>query len=142
MKLIQYATSIVILVLSATAVQAQSQIQSPSDYKNIQASINAVSKKLFDYTQQYPSYSFSAQYDEAGKLTGMDVRGVSNDIDKKDIELNLMELETLGTIVRTMNVKYLPSSKENVNKTMLSENEAKTYKPTFNKVSEPITAAR
>lgn len=138
MKLLQYTLLMAVICLS-NAVQAQSQIQSKEDYKKVQASINAVSKRLFEYARLYPAYSFTAQYDDAGKVVAMDVKGVSNADDAQQIAAYLMKLESLGELVRTMNVAYLPEIKGNPAKAMLSENEALNYTPTFER--EPVASA-
>lgn len=138
MKFLQYTLLLAVICLSG-AMQAQSQIQSKEDYKKVQASINAVSKRLFEYARLYPTYSFAAQYDDAGKVVAMDVKGVPNSEDAQRIATYLMKLESLGELVRTMNVAYLPEIKGNPAKTMLSENQALNYTPTFER--EPVASA-
>ncbi|RAV97789.1 hypothetical protein [Pseudochryseolinea flava] len=142
MNLLQRTAFVAAFGLASVTAKAQTEIKSQTDYKNVQASINAVSKKLYDYAQLYPAYSFTPQYNEAGKLIAMSVNGVSNEIDANRIANHLMELEMLGEAVRTMNIAHLPTVKGNPGKGMLSETDAKNYTPAFSKENQTVTSAR
>jgi hypothetical protein len=128
------------LTLLSGAVQAQTKIQSKEDYKNISKSITEVSRKLYPYSKQYPKYAFATQYNEAGELTGIFVTGVSDKSDAEKIKSYLMQLEVFGALVREMDANYLPEIKGDVMKSVMSELEAKEYKPSFD--GNALTSAR
>lgn len=129
------------LALSISVAQAQSgaAIESKADYQRIKESINAVSQKLYAYGKQYPAYDFSAEYSTEGKVIAMNVSGVSNKEDAKQISIYLLELENLGELVRSMDADHLPKGKSTEG--MLSENEAKQYVPIFNS-GDPVSSTK
>jgi hypothetical protein len=133
-----FALGLSVMLIGTT--KAQTKIESKEDYKSIRTSINDVSQKLYVYAKQYPAYGFSAQYNDAGELTGMNVSGVADTADAEKISNYLLELEVLGAIVRNMDGSHLPEVKENGARTILSEVEAKNYTPSYD--GEPMTSAK
>ena len=139
-------TLLLISGLTLTIVTAHAQtntvgIQSKADYQRVKESINALSQKLYAYGKQYPAYAFSAEYNTDGKVIAMNVTGVANQDDAKQISTYLLELENLGQLVRTMDAAHLPKIKGDANEGMLSENEAKEYVPLFN-TTDPVSSVK
>jgi hypothetical protein len=134
---------ILVVILSfALSIAARAQsIESKADYQRIKESINAVSQKLYTYAKQYPGYDFSAEYNGEGELIAMNVSGVSNTEDAKQISMYLLQLENLGEQVRNMAADHLPDSKGKSTEGMLSENEAKDYVPLFN-TTDPVSSTK
>jgi len=139
MKVIILALAVFLGLVSGYQALAQASsptaINSTEDYINIRNSINTLSQQLFTLYQKNPSCSFSPEYNAEGRLVVMHVNGVSNPVEAQLISKCLIELEALGNLVRNMNEDYLPVSLEDAESSKMTEQEASTYVPAFNKPS-------
>jgi len=139
MKHINLYIAAAILCLAPFATQAQTaSIQSKADYENVKASINTIAQKLYGYAKQYPGYTFSAEYNAAGKVIAMPVAGVSKESDAKQISAYLLEMENLGELARNVNPKYLTVTKSD----NITENEASKYEPVFANTGDVMSSTK
>ena len=96
--------------ISNTSEQ-QYTINSEADYLTVVKSISDLSSSLYSAHQKYPSLTYAHVFDSNGILMGFTVTGVPQSSVADQISACLMELEALGKAVNTMNLDYLPESK-------------------------------
>lgn len=148
MKVIFLAMALCLGIISSYKAVAQTTsptgINSTQDYIHVRESISVLSQKLYNYYKENPACSFSAEYNNQGKIVAMNVTGVSDPVAAKQISTCLMELESLGSMVRNMNGDYIPVSVEDAETTVLNQEQAEAYVPSFDKPSADglITSSR
>ncbi|HEY3404365.1 MAG TPA: hypothetical protein VGK59_13335 [Ohtaekwangia sp.] len=133
MKVIFLALAVSLGIVSGYKAMAQTtspgSINSTQDYIHIRESINTLSQQLFALYQKHPSCTFSPEYNDEGRLVVMHVNGVSNAAEAQQISRCLMDLESLGNLVRNMNEEYLPVTFEDAEKSRLNEQDSEAYFP-------------
>jgi len=86
-------------------------IDSQAEYLTVVKSINDLAGKLYQAHQTFPSLTYAHVYDGRGALMGFTVTGVPKSAIADEISGYLMDLETLGNAVYTMDETFLPESK-------------------------------
>lgn len=90
---------------------AQYTITSQSDYVAAAESIQILAVKLYDAHVKYPALAYTHVYNHDGSLMGFTVTGVPQSGEADKISASLMELEMLGNAINSMDVAYLPETK-------------------------------
>jgi hypothetical protein len=99
-------------------------INSESDYLVAVNSIQTLAGQLYDAHVKYPALAYTHVYNQDGSIMGFAVTGVPQSFEADKISLNLMELEMLGNAVNTMDVAYLPVSKDDKLSSRISKKKA------------------
>lgn len=146
MKVIFLAMAICLGIVSSYKAFAQTisptGINSTQDYINVRESITVLSQKLYHYYKENPDCSFSTTLNSQGKIVAMNVTGVSDPATAKQISTCLMELESLGSMLRNMNEEFIPISFEDAKNSRLNEEQVNAYLPSFDKMNaEGLTSS-
>lgn len=112
-------------------------IGSSEEYLTVQDSVQALAYDLYLISETYPDYRYVHQTNDAGIITAVSVVGISNVEVATKAATNLMLLEVLGEIVRTVDPVYLP--KRSTVPGALSKHEAAVYKPAPPRLKEKKT---
>ncbi|MEO8473602.1 MAG: hypothetical protein ABI477_15490 [Chryseolinea sp.] len=84
-------------------------INSSEEFAEVEKTIDELSAQLHDSYTNYPNLQFTASYDN-DQLIGFVITGVKDSKDANTISLILMELQSLGEIASSADLKFLPSN--------------------------------
>lgn len=87
-------------------------INSQSEYQMAVSSIQDLASKLYSAHVKYPALAYSHVYNNDGSLMGFTVTGVPQSAEADKISSSLMELELLGKAINSMDLAYVPDSKD------------------------------
>lgn len=104
----QYPAASVLLVNHDLTQYA---INSTEDYVRIETQINALGVNLRDAYKKYPNLSYMPVYNE-DQIVAFMINGVSDSDVADQISNNLMQLEILAGVIKTMDLSYLPTTKD------------------------------
>lgn len=93
------------IMSSFNVLQAQKKQDEDVNYselENKQDEIESLTLKIFDYYDDYPDFTYSYDYDDNGDLESVEIEGVNNLDDKKDLEKYLSDLAYLRDDIENM----------------------------------------
>lgn len=122
---------------SRERIGSLAMISSSQEYLTIQDSVQALAYDLFLISEAYPDYKYVHQTNDAGIITAISVVGISDVDVATKAATNLMLLEVLGEVVRTVDPVYLP--KRSTVPGALSKHDATVYKPAPPRMKEKKT---
>lgn len=117
------------ITCSRSSIPGEYVINTTSDYKKAQDSVQILAYGLFKLYELYPSFGYVHHVDEHGKIAAVSVIGIRDAARAEMAAQNLMSMEILGDAINKMDKSLLPAATSDTHEKRMSQDDTEKYQP-------------